>query len=246
MHADRSWVALQPNLLDGTSRLAGELTAHDTAVVAAALDANADAPQRPTKTGAVGRARQRATALVGICTDWLGGHTGRPARPSLVVHVDLADLTDPDTTLIGRLEGRLPGAGGWLTRRTIQRLSLDARLRVVLRDGMRPLAVSATTDAIPTHLKVAVGAVDGGCRWPGCDRPTTWTDLHHLHHRAHHDHHWHIQMDPDTRTVTITSPTGTHHATSVPGTTRIRPRRRPRGPDDADHTDHARVGPPSG
>jgi hypothetical protein len=246
-----SWLAIQPDLLHGHARLFGELTAADTATVVAALDAAAPAPQAAGRCGAVSRARQRAGALVGICADWLGGHTGRPARPSLVVHVDLADLTDPDQTLIGRLEGRLPGAGGWLTRRTIQHLSQDARLRVVLRDGMRPLAVSAPTDAIPTHLKVAVGAVDGGCRWPGCDRPATWTDLHHLHHRArggthtdhnlvalcrrhhraHHDHLWRIQMGPDTRTVTITSPTGRLTATSVPGTTRIRRRpHRARGP----------------
>ncbi|MFP5309935.1 MAG: HNH endonuclease signature motif containing protein, partial [Actinomycetes bacterium] len=163
----------------------------------------------------------------------------------------LTDLADPDQTLIGRLEGRLPGAGGWLTRRTIERLSLDARLRVVLRDGMRPLAVSSTTDAIPTEARVAIGAIDAGCRWPGCDRPIAWTDLHHLthrsrggshtdgnlvalcrrHHRAHHDHGWHITMDPASRTATITSPTGALAATSVPKATRLRRRRRPpRGP----------------
>ncbi|MFP5310604.1 MAG: DUF222 domain-containing protein, partial [Actinomycetes bacterium] len=246
----------------GRSRLFGELTAADTATVVAALDAHADTPQNGRKVGAVTRARQRAAALVDLClTALAGGGSGR-ARPSLVVHVDLTDLTDPDATLIGRLEGRLPGAGGWLTRRTIERLTLDARLRVVLRDGMRPLAVSRPTDAIPTDARIAIGAIDAGCRWPGCDRPITWTDLHHLryrshrgqhedgnlvalcrrHHRAHHDHGWHITMDAATRTVTITSPTGALTATSVPKATRLRRRRRPpRGP-----TRHPRDGDPDG
>ncbi|MFP5309532.1 MAG: DUF222 domain-containing protein [Actinomycetes bacterium] len=250
--ATGSWLAIQPDLLHGNSRLFGELTAADTTTVVAALDANADAPENGRKVGAVTRARQRAGALVDLCLTVLaGGGTGGKARPSLVVHVDLADLADPDQTLIGRLEGRLPGAGGWLTRRTIERLSTDARLRVVLRDGMRPLAVSAQTDAIPTEARVAIGAIDAGCRWPGCDRPISWTDLHHLkhrarggghedgnlvalcrrHHRAHHDHGWHITMDPDNRRVTITSPTGALQATSVPKATRLRRRRRlPRGP----------------
>ncbi|MFP5308356.1 MAG: HNH endonuclease [Actinomycetes bacterium] len=257
-----SWLAIQPDLLHGNARLFGELTAVDTATVVAALDANADAPQNRGRTGAVTRARQRAGALVDLCLTALAGGTGGTARPSLVVHVDLTDLADPDQTLIGRLEGRLPGAGGWLTRRTIERLSMDARLRVVLRDGMRPLAVSAQTDAIPQQARVAIGAVDGGCRWPGCDRPISWTDLHHLthrsrggshtdgnlvalcrrHHRAHHDHGWHITMDPATRTVTITSPTGALTATSVPKATRLRRRRRPpRGP-----TRHPRDGGPAG
>jgi hypothetical protein len=256
-----SWLAIQPDLYHGNARLYGELTAADTATVVAALDARADAPQNARRTGAVTWARQRAGALVGLCLDWLGGTTGRPARPSLVVHVDLADLTDPEQTLIGRLEGRLPGAGGWLTRRTIDRLAVDARMRVVLRDGMRPLAVSAPTDAIPAEARVAIGAVDAGCRWPGCDRPTTWTDIHHLHHRrtggthehgnlvalcrrhhrAHHDHGWHIAVDPDTRRVTITSPSGALTTTSVPKAARLRRRRRPlRGPTrlprDADPT----------
>ncbi|MFP5309215.1 MAG: DUF222 domain-containing protein, partial [Actinomycetes bacterium] len=246
-----SWLAIQPDLLHGRSRLFGELTATDTATVVAALDAHADTPENGRKVGAVTRARQRAAALVELCLTALAGGAGGAARPSLVVHVDLADLTDPDATLIGRLEGRLPGAGGWLTRRTIERLSVDARMRVVLRDGMRPLAVSRPTDAIPTDARIAIGAIDAGCRWPGCDRPITWTDLHHLryrshrgqhedgnlvalcrrHHRAHHDHGWHITLDPATRTVTITSPTGALTATSVPKATRLRRRRRPpRGP----------------
>jgi hypothetical protein len=209
-----SWLAIQPDLLHGNARLFGELTAADTATVVAALDARADAPQNSRKVGVVTRARQRAAALVELCLTALAGTAGGRARPSLVVHVDLADLVDPKQTLIGRLEGRLPGAGGWLTRRTIERLSVDARLRVVLRDGLRPLAVSAPTEAIPTEARVAIGAIDAGCRWPGCDRPISWTDLHHLryrshrgqhadgnlvalcrrHHRAHHDHGWHIAM----------------------------------------------------
>ncbi|MFP5309482.1 MAG: hypothetical protein ACLGIR_07885, partial [Actinomycetes bacterium] len=52
-----SWLAIQPDLLHGRSRLFGELTAADTATVVAALDAHADTPQNGRKVGAVTRAR---------------------------------------------------------------------------------------------------------------------------------------------------------------------------------------------
>ncbi|WP_345761064.1 HNH endonuclease signature motif containing protein [Diaminobutyricibacter sp. McL0608] len=28
--------------------------------------------------------------------------------------------------------------------------------------------------------RVALAERDGGCRWPGCDRPPSWTEAHHI------------------------------------------------------------------
>ena len=30
--------------------------------------------------------------------------------------------------------------------------------------------------------RAALAARDGGCMWPGCDRPPSWTEAHHIHH----------------------------------------------------------------
>jgi len=58
-----------------------------------------------------------------------------------------------------------------------------------------------------------MAARDGGCRWPGCDRPPAWTEAHHVdqwlrdngytdiadgillchpHHLLLHNQHWEI------------------------------------------------------
>ena len=63
--------------------------------------------------------------------------------------------------------------------------------------------------------RAALAVRDGGCMWPGCDRPPAWTETHHLQHwkddgptdldqgillcRADHlrlhNEHWHITRD---------------------------------------------------
>ncbi|MFD4469978.1 HNH endonuclease signature motif containing protein, partial [Rhodococcus sp. NPDC058505] len=36
----------------------------------------------------------------------------------------------------------------------------------------------------PRRLRRALDARDCGCAYPGCGRPTAWTDAHHIHHWA--------------------------------------------------------------
>lgn len=61
------------------------------------------------------------------------------------------------------------------------RLACDASLtRIVLRDGSRPVDIGRTTRQWTEHQRRALEVRDGGCRGPGCDRPASWCDAHHL------------------------------------------------------------------
>jgi hypothetical protein len=78
-----------------------------------------------------------------------------------------------------------------------------------------PLSVGRATRTIPAPIRTALSLRDGGCRFPGCDRPPGWTDGHHIkhwadggptsldnlvllcrrHHRMVHERRWDIRLD---------------------------------------------------
>src|SRR5206468_3078661 len=80
----------------------------------------------------------------------------------------------------------------------------------------------------PASTRVALEQRDGGCAWPGCDRPSSWTAAHHLVHWAHggatdrdnlvllcHRHHkkvhedgWELSRGPDGEMVATPRPHG--------------------------------------
>jgi hypothetical protein len=49
----------------------------------------------------------------------------------------------------------------------------------------RPLEVGRATRVVSPAQRTALVVRDGGCCWPGCDRPPAWCDAHHLRHWLH-------------------------------------------------------------
>jgi hypothetical protein len=49
----------------------------------------------------------------------------------------------------------------------------------------QPLEVGRATRVVSPAQRTALAVRDGGCRFPGCDRPPAWCDAHHLRHWVH-------------------------------------------------------------
>jgi hypothetical protein len=53
-------------------------------------------------------------------------------------------------------------------------------------DG-QPLNLGRERRLFSRAQRIALAARDGGCRWPGCERPPSWCEAHHIDH-WHRDH----------------------------------------------------------
>ena len=172
LHASVTW--------DATVALDGVLDPDSGAVVLAALDAAIDADRDQSGADTRSRPQRRVDALALICRHYLdtarlpvtGGE-----RPHLAVTVDLGTLTT------GQGSGR-SDHGVTLSAATARLLACDAAVHPILLRGSQPLDIGRRTRTVPTAVRRALVVRDGGCRFPGCDRPPAWTDAHHITHWA--------------------------------------------------------------
>ena len=139
---------------------------------------------RPAGVGD-GRSRERrfADALVELAGHALDSgalpqHAGQ--RPHLQVTASLATLRGEPGAPAAELE-----LGGPIAAETARRLGCDTGVtRVVFGANSAVLDVGRATRVPATATRRAVQARDRGCVWPGCHRPASWGELHHLRHWA--------------------------------------------------------------
>lgn len=211
---DERWV------LDGT------LDAEGGAIVAAALRlASPDRAEQPRPSV------RRADALVGVCRFFLDHqqtHAGGRHRPHVNVLVELDDLA-------AERGGRVVDGPG-LDGPTVSRLLCDCALhRVVMSGRSAILDYGTSTRTIPAPLWNALVIRDEHCRFPGCDRPSTWCEGHHVvwvtqdgrtelanlvllcsrHHHRLHQPGWHAKLRPDGA-FAVTDADGIVRETSPP------------------------------
>jgi len=124
------------------------------------------------------RATQRPHLQVTTTLETLLGHTGSPA----------ADL-----------EFSIP-----ISAKAVERIACDCNVtRILLNSDSAVIDVGRSKRVINPAQRRALNVRDKGCRWPGCDRPATWTSGHHLVHWTRggptdlpnlvllcHRHHW--------------------------------------------------------
>jgi hypothetical protein len=166
---------------EGMVRVDGDLDPETGQVVITALRAVMGASRRD---GSDARTvpQRRADALAEICHQWMDG-SNRPfvagERPHLTVTVDLETLE--------RRTGRRCQLDdtGRIEPDQARRIACDASVsRVITTAASAPIEVGRRTPVVPAALRRAVVVRDGGCRFPGCDRPPGWCDAHHVVHWA--------------------------------------------------------------
>lgn len=182
------------------------LSAHRRANPAAADEHPAD--HNDSEQGnyftATASAAQRADAFIdAIITPILESGllpTCGGAMPTVCVTIPLQRLQQPDESADpGQLRRRLaddtlrlhsasinaPNGPGHmlLSTTTAQHISCDAAVqRIVLSPAGKPLDIGRKTRTIPEHIRKALIIRDGGCRFPGCDKPAGWAEGHHIIH----------------------------------------------------------------
>ena len=195
----------------GRVRLSGWLDTESAAHVSAALDPlskplpSADGPD-PRTAG-----QRRADALVEVCQHASKAPTDGGQRPQVVVTVSYDVLKQ-------RLGMGGFDLGGNLAPEAVRRLACDAHIIPAVLDGAgQPLDVGRTKRLVVGALRKALNLRDGGCAFPGCDRPARWAQGHHIvhwadggptslansvllcgtHHRLIHRGEWQVRMATD-------------------------------------------------
>jgi Domain of unknown function (DUF222)/HNH endonuclease len=163
---------------DGTSTPRGLLTAELTEALETLFDslaapAPAVAGLRDERTSG----QRRHDAVLDAATRLLRADT-LPAAGSAPVTI-LATVT-LDELHRGSGTART-GHGGQLSIRELLKLSGDADLvPVILSDSGGILGYGRTRRLASRGQRLALAARDGGCCFPGCDRPAAWTEVHHI------------------------------------------------------------------
>ncbi|MGI5129438.1 DUF222 domain-containing protein [Pseudonocardia sp. CA-107938] len=160
---------------DGSGWLRGQF---EDPLAFAAIRTAIEARTRPTPENRGTTAAERnAAALAEICGFALDfDDTGEVAgeRPRLVVTISLTDLEN-------RARSAMLDTGGQLTPGQLRRLACDAQLIPVLLDERsEPVDIGRASRTISPRLRRAVAARDHGCAHPGCDRPPSWCEVHHV------------------------------------------------------------------
>ena len=166
--------------LDGVFYINGRLDSEGGAILQTALNALSGPPTPDDKRSP---RQRRADSLVELARQKLNSGTLPEVggqKPHLTVTVSMATLANQPGSPAADLEWAQP-----IPAETARRLACDAAVTPIFLDSesAQPQA-GQTSRSISGSQRRALVFRDKGCRFPGCDRPADWTDVHHLKHWA--------------------------------------------------------------
>ena len=165
-------------VLDGCTTVNMELGALDAETLRTVIDQFMDPPSDMDDRTA---AQRRRDALMRACRVALGcGADGVAAVAHATVVIDWETFTNGNA---GRMDGQYSGL---LPRSEVERMLCDCKVtRVVMGPKSKPFDVGRTTRVWPYSIRAAIIARDQHCRWPGCEIPAPWSEIHHHRHWEH-------------------------------------------------------------
>ena len=90
-------------------------------------------------------------------------------------------LVHEDDLLTRTGHGWIEGQNELISISTVERLICGSGIRHVVFDpSNRPLDVGRDERYFTEKQRIAIATRDGGCMWPGCGRPPSWSEAHHI------------------------------------------------------------------
>src|SRR5437763_22673 len=203
---------------DRPVRLDGMLDAEGGATLRTALQAF----MKPVKDDPRSYGQRNADALVELGRQGTGSkRDGAGPRPQLIIRGSLGTLAGIKGAPAGELEG-----GGTVPAETVQRIACDSAVSRITGQGELQHELSHASRTLPAATRRAHEARDRHCVFPGCTRPPSWCDGHHLvwwtrggetalpnlamlcrpHHRMVHEENWRLVRQKDGRFSAIPPP----------------------------------------
>ncbi len=167
-----------PNRTGAGGRISGRFDdaalfdAVSTAVDAASAPRDSLDRRKPEERQAEALAEVCAYALERAPSSVVPEAGGR--RPVISVLVTLDDLQR-------RARAAVLDFGGTVSPESLRMLACDAGVVPIVMNGAgQPLDVGRIKRTVPDGLRRAVAARDRGCAHPGCSRPPSWCEVHHI------------------------------------------------------------------
>ena len=173
---ERRHLTLAP-LLDGMTSVEGLLDAESAALMTAALEPFL-VPTGPEDLRTT--AQRRADGLTDIVRT-ASDHRLLPLVGGERPHLQVLVAPSSEGSLPAGQLPQTPGGKGLLHPASVARIACDAQILPVLLDlnGV-PMALGRSQRLFSSHQRRLLALRDGGCRFPGCERPPAHTDAHHV------------------------------------------------------------------
>jgi hypothetical protein len=168
------------------------------------------------------RERRNADALLELSAHSLDS-AAVPQHGTVRPHVQVTTTLETLQALVGAPAGEM-ALSLPISAKTVQRFACDSSItRILLGADSAVIDAGREKRVVSRSARRLLEARDKHCRWPGCERPASWTSAHHIRHWANggktdlanmlllcqhhhwmvHEAGWRVSLSTDGRVIAI-------------------------------------------